>query len=79
MFIQMLIMFVVTFTLLMLLSATKLGFGLWAIILVACLSPFIAFGVVTLIAYFAERTDAFQRRRRIAKAKARKSSVSTTN
>lgn len=81
MFIRMLLTFIASFALLMLLAASKLGFGLWAIVLVVCLSPFICLGVVTLIAYFAEWTDGLERRRRIAKAKAkaRKSSVSTTN
>lgn len=78
MFIRMLLTFMASFALLMLLAASKLGFGLWAIVLVVCLSPFICLGVVTLIAYFAEWTDGLERRRRIAKAKARKSPVSTT-
>lgn len=71
MFIRMLLTFIASFALLMLLAVSKLGFGLWGIVLVVCLSPFICLGVVTLIAYFAEWTDGLERRRRIAKAKAK--------
>ncbi|MFM5820146.1 hypothetical protein [Aeromonas sanarellii] len=67
--------------LLILASCYELGYeiGLSVSLIALVASPFLSGAVVLGIAYLADFSDQRARARRIAKAKARKSSVSTTN